>query len=225
MKKFCVLCLGLLLCQVAVVTSVEAGPPAESPDTRDDGRAMVYLEYRILSPKIEPGSFGASIRKVWRSGDRYLRTEEAPDPQQHIHGVIIINEPNVWMWNRFDNSAKHIVDPGPTYVVHDPLFSGEPSKGLQRLEIGREKDFFSVNKASQLPDETIDDVVCATQSLTVDGSMLTLYLRKSDGSPFQISIKNKQGAYAVRYEKYESRLRLDPALFGAPKEAKISEAN
>lgn len=191
----------------------------------DEAPQMVHVEFRFLSPKINPGSFEASIRKVWRSGDQYLRIEEAPDLQQRIHSVIIVNEPDVWMWNRFDNTARHIVDSGPTNVVHDPLFSGEPSKVLQGLEIGGEKDFFAANKASSLPDENVDGMDCAASSLTVDDSTLTLYLRKSDGSPFQVSIKNPRGAYAVRYEKYESRLRLDPSLFVAPKEAKISEAN
>src|SRR5437868_5253038 len=79
----------------------------------EEGREMIYIEFRPVSPNIKPGSFEASVRKLWRSGDRYLRIEEALDPQRRIHGVIIVNEPDSWMWNRSDNTALHILDRRP----------------------------------------------------------------------------------------------------------------
>jgi hypothetical protein len=214
MQKLRLLSLVLFTCVVSPHTSAQADAPQ-----------MVYVELRFLSPKITPGTFASTVRKVWRSSDRYLRIEEAPDPQQHIHGVIIVNEPDVWMWNRFDNTAKHMVDSGPTYVAHAPLFSGERSKPLRALEIGREKEFFAAKKANPLPDETVDGVECTARSLTVDDSTVTLYLRKSDDSPLQVTLMNPRDAYAVRYEKYEAGLPLTPSLFVAPREAKIIESN
>jgi hypothetical protein len=135
-----------------------AGTPAGA--NAKDRLGLVYIEFRFLSPMIKSGSFEASIRKLWRSGDRYLRVEEAPDPQQRIHGVIIVNEPNAWMWNRFDNTARHSVDPGPSYIARFALFSGERSKALQELEFGREKDFFATNNAIPMPDQNIDGIDC-----------------------------------------------------------------
>jgi hypothetical protein len=213
MQKLRLLFLGLLACMLPLQSFAKSAVPQ-----------MTYVEFRFLSPKIRPGTFEATTRKVWRSGDQYLRIEEAPDPKQHIYGVTIVSEPNVWMWNRFDNTAKHIVDHGPTFVTRFPVFAGEQSQHLQPLEVGREKEFFAANNAARLPDKVIDGVVCITQSLKLDDSTVTLYLRKLNESPFQISITNPRNAYAVRYEKYESHLRVDPPLFEAPRDSMITES-
>ena len=213
MQKRHLLYLGLFL----NVVPAHAASKADAPQ-------MVYVEFRFLSSKITPGTFAATARKAWRSGDHYLRIEEAPDPKQGIYGTTIISEPNIWMWNRFGNTAKHIVDPGPTFEAHYPLFPGEHSKRLQKLEIGREKEFFAANNARHLPDKNIDGVKCVAWSFTADDSTATLYLRKSNDSPFQVAITNPREAYAVRYDKYESGLPLNPSLFVAPREAKIIEA-
>jgi hypothetical protein len=95
---------------------------------------------------------------------------------------------------------------------------------LQELEFGREKDFCATNNASPMHDQNIDGIDCTVQSLQVDGSAVALYLRRSDGSPFQASISNPRGTYAVRFEKYEIRSQFDPLLFIEPQGAKITEA-
>ncbi len=189
-----------------------------------EGWEIIYIEYRFVAPTIEPGSFEASTRKVWRSGDRYLRIEEAPDPKQGIHGVMIVNEPDSWLWNRLNNVARHIVDPGPTFIVRFPIFLAESLKKLQGLELGRERDFFSAHGATVIPDQILDGVECTVQSLQVDDSTLVLYLRKSDGSPFQLSINNPRNSHAVRFERYEVRSQFEPSLFAAPEGARIIEA-
>jgi len=128
------------------------------------------------------------------------------------------------MWNRFGNRANHIIDHGPTFVAHFPVYSDKHSKHLQDLEIGREKEFFAANSARHLPDKNIEGVMCVTWSLTLDDSTVTLYLRKSDENPFQVEIKNSREAFAVRYDKYEIGLPLDASLFVAPKGAEVVEA-
>jgi hypothetical protein len=171
-----------------------------------------------------PRSFAASPRKVWRSGTRYMRIEEEPDPQQGIAGTTIVNEPDAWMWNRLGGTARHIVDQGPTYEAHFPLFSGEPEPMLKRLEFGREKAFFAKNGADQGADQVVDHVECGVESLVAGDSLVTLYLRKSTGLPFEISISNPRHAYSIRYETYEPALPFDAALFAPPPNVKIEEA-
>jgi hypothetical protein len=188
----------------------------------EEGREMIYIEFRPVSPNIKPGSFEASVRKLWRSGDRYLRIEEALDPQRRIHGVIIVNEPDSWMWNRSDNTALHIVDRGPTFIAHYPIFQGENS--LQALEFGKEKEFFAAHSSTPLPDQTIDDTEYAVQSLRHDDSTLMLYLQKSNGNPFAVAISNSRRAYSIRFEKYDAHVQFDSSLFTPPAGANVTEA-
>ena len=70
-----------------------------------------------------------------------------------------------------------------------------------------------------MPDQNVDSIDCTIQSLQMDGSTVALFLRKADGSPFQASISNPRGTYAVRFEKYEIR-----SQFIEPQGAKITEA-
>lgn len=84
-------------------------------------------------------------KRIYRAGTRYCRTEENPDIQNGIHGLMIINEPDVWMVNRLDKSARHIIDTGPTYNCRMPMFingAEDMKKTLAELEFGRELDFF-----------------------------------------------------------------------------------
>jgi hypothetical protein len=69
---------------------------------------MVKLE----SPEIPKDSFAAQVKRMYRAGSRYCRTEEGPDLEHGIHGLVVINEPDSWLINRFDKTAKHMVDPG-----------------------------------------------------------------------------------------------------------------
>jgi hypothetical protein len=213
MRNFLPVFFGLMSCTIA-----------DHAFAARDATEMTYVEMRFLSPEIKPGTFEASARKVWRSGVRFIRLEEAPDTSQHIWGLTIVNEPDIWMWNRFDDTAKHIVDQGPSFVAHLPVFTGERDKRLLNLEVGREKEFFAANHASQLPDKVLDGVSCETQSTKIDDATLTLYLKKLDGRPYQISIASPRSTYAVRYEKYEDRRPMDLSLFKMPSGPKVTES-
>lgn len=67
---------------------------------------------------------------------------------------MIINEPDVWMVNRLDKTARHILDSGSTYRCRMPMFvnSTEDMKGpLAELEFGRELDFFRPRSTAPTP--------------------------------------------------------------------------
>src|SRR5882724_1033467 len=76
---------------------------------------MTVVSARLRHPEVPDQSFGAKPKVYFRAGTRYCRIEEEADPQNGIHGVMIINEPDVWMVNLLDKSAKHFVDTGPTF--------------------------------------------------------------------------------------------------------------
>ncbi|MBZ5602666.1 MAG: hypothetical protein LAO79_10205 [Acidobacteriia bacterium] len=111
---------------------------------------MTKLMVKLESQEIPRDSFAAQPKRMYRAGSRYCRTEENPDLQNGIHGLMIINEPDVWLINRLDMTAKHMVDPGPTYNCRMPMFvNAEDIRGpedlkkiLMQLEFGRELEFF-----------------------------------------------------------------------------------
>jgi hypothetical protein len=215
--------LGIVFAVLSVPLSAQAqaiGPAAQSIPPGE--ASVIYIEFRFLSAQVLPGSFNASARKVWRSGTRYMRLEEEPDEQQGIAGTMIVNEPNVWMWNRLTGIARHIVDHGPTYVAHFPLFPDE--RALEGLEFGQEEVFFRKSGAKRRADEVVDHVECSVQSLIVGDATLTLYIRKSTRLPYQVSITKPRNAYSVRYESYEPALPFDATLFAPPRNVRIEEA-
>ncbi|MDP8979287.1 MAG: hypothetical protein M3O35_01705 [Acidobacteriota bacterium] len=103
-----VLILVLVCCGVALAEDAPA--------------TMTRLTVKIESPEIPKDSFAAQAKRMYRAGSRYCRIEENPDLEHGIHGLIIINEPDSWMINRLHKTARHMVDPGPTYNCRMPIF-------------------------------------------------------------------------------------------------------
>ena len=105
------------------------------------------------------GSFAAKPKVMLRAGTKYCRVEEQPDPEHGIHGLMIVNEPDVWMVNLASNSAEHIVDGGPTFncrmpVVFADLVSKLPedqAKQISELEFGHELEYFKNHVANPRP--------------------------------------------------------------------------
>ena len=66
---------------------------------------------------------------------------------------MIVNEPDVWMANLADNTARHMVDPGPTFNCRLPMFAFDAEAlrtKLGELEFGHELEFFRDNGAKQV---------------------------------------------------------------------------
>ena len=187
--------------------------------------SMVYIEYRLIAPEVKPGTFAASVRKVWRHTDSYARIEEEPDPQTGIHGLMISNAPNSYLINQFNKVARHIVDPGPTYNVIIPVFPSERSPKFKQLQMGRELTFLRANGAVAASDQVIGDVPCSVLVAKVEDSDITLFLDKKSKQPRQISISNPRNRYAVRYEAYRTDLPVDLTLFRVPKDVQVVRAN
>src|ERR1700674_1668882 len=134
------LTLGLL-----AATSIGEEPP----------KTMTKVEVTLQSPDVPTGSFAAKPKVFYRAGNRYCRIEEAPDPEQGIHGLMIINEPDFWMVNLLAKTARHGVDPGPTLNCHLPIFAegspqslDEETKQIRQLEFGQEAEFFKAKGAT-----------------------------------------------------------------------------
>lgn len=182
---------------------------------------MLYVEYRVMSPKLAPSSPEAQVRKLWLVGSKYMRFEDVPNPDTGVHGLIIVAEPDIWIIDRKTNKGQHSVDPGPSYAVHFPMLATESSDRLRQLEFGNELAFFQQNGARELAAQVVDGVNCRVLSLDVDDHELYLYLRR-DGKPFQITVKTDSSEYSVRIVKYEPASDPDLNLFRPPLGVKLN---
>jgi hypothetical protein len=53
---------------------------------------MTKLSVRLESPEVQEGSFAAKPKLMYRAGDAFCRTEEVPDSESGVHGLMIVNE-------------------------------------------------------------------------------------------------------------------------------------
>lgn len=105
------------------------------------------MKVHLEGPQVVAGSFSAKPKVIYRAGTRYCRLEKAEDTENKIHGLLVVNEPDAWMANLYDKSARHIVDPGPTFKCKLPIFANvDPKDGAAmlypELQFGSELEFF-----------------------------------------------------------------------------------
>jgi hypothetical protein len=181
---------------------------------------MLYVEYRLAGKQVAADSFDAQVKKVWRSGDKYLRFEDAPNPTTKVHGLIIVAEPDIWIIDRNTSKGQHTVDPGPNYKIHFPMLASEQSDKLRELEFGRELEFFHDNDARELPQQEIEGSLTKPLQLKVDDREVTLYARP-DGTPLLITVKAPDYDYSVRFLRYEPGRKLNKSLFQPPGDIQI----
>ncbi len=187
---------------------------------------MFFAEYRFVHPEIKEGLFQATSRKLWRIGFRYVRLEEAPDPVEKIHGLIIINAPDTYLINRYTNSGKHIVDRAENTNVHVAVFqSADLPEEVQALEMGHENDFFAKHNVPSTGVKIIEGIKCDVHRVTIRGFRLTLYKRRDIGTPLQVGIQKGKIGYDVRYLKYQQNLSPDFSLFEVPRGARLIDVN
>jgi hypothetical protein len=79
----------VLLQGILCVFLIASSPSQNVPKT------MTQISIRLIEPGPAPGSFEAQPKIYWRAGTTYARIAEAPDPKNHIHGLMIIAEPNI----------------------------------------------------------------------------------------------------------------------------------
>ncbi len=203
--------LALLLCQLS------RGGAASPPMTR--------IVSRLIGPEIQPASFASKPKILYIAGTSYSRTEEEADTEQHIHALLIANEPNIWMINLFDHTGRHIVDPGPTYIVHHAILEPEAGKEFAALEFGKEAAFFSKHQTTPLPSREIDGVRCDGSEFKKAPYRIALYTKSDTHIPWQLEVyKDGKLSYGFRYLSYQTGLAFDPVLFRPPTGIRLEEA-
>ncbi|HEX8171400.1 MAG TPA: hypothetical protein VF824_12740 [Thermoanaerobaculia bacterium] len=168
-------------------------------------------------PGLAPDAYAAQPRTLYRLGTRYARLEEPENPAEHVHGLIIVSEPDIWMINLADLSGQHIVDPGPSIDFHAPVLDAVDSHFWWQLEFGCEEAFM---KAAGARVERNGDTVRYTRA--AEGA--TVQLVVANGAPQRIEIATSKGQYAIRYLTFEMLDDTSTERYRPPEQARIVEA-
>jgi hypothetical protein len=181
---------------------------------------MTKVVTRLVSPAPPPGSFAAKPRTLYRVGERYGRVEEEPDPEQAIHGLIVVAEPDVWMVNLMDRTARHVVDSGPTFVFRVPLIPEEPGAPKPPLlELGDEYAFLRAHGAKRSAAGKLE-----RWDVRVDGISVTLDGDPGKERPRRIRIARDGGdAFELEYLEYARDLAPRLELFLPPEGIRVEE--
>src|SRR5262249_45943369 len=152
------------------------------------------IEVVLQSPDAPAGSFAAKPKVMYRAGDRYCRVEEAPDPDHRIHGLMVINEPDWWMVNLFSKTARHGIDPGPTFNCQLVIFANgspesldEDSKLIMQLEFGRELEFFKGKGAIPKKGPVLQTKQTMAYTVSVGITTLALFTYDTPERPLAVS--------------------------------------
>lgn len=201
-----------------------AQPPAAAPPV-----TMTTMIVRLESTEIPKGHFATEPRVFYRAGTGYCRIEEMPDPAQGIHGLMIINEPDVWMVNLFAKSARHVVDQGPTYNCRLPVFTPEDVRSnpdmkhpLMELEFGREHEYFKSRGAKPQEGPVLTGKPTTAYATNIGDSVVMLITLANSGKPYAI-VRQKGGTRDIYWYGAYEEIPFDPKLFAKPTGMKIEE--
>jgi len=190
---------------------------------------MLKLEVRLQSQDAPTGSFAALPKVMYRSGTRYCRVEEAPDPQNNIHGLLITNEPDAWVVNLASSTARHFVDKGPTFNCRLPIFSDEdavsakdPSLRILALEFGGELAYFKSKGVVPKPGPVLQTKQTTAYELQVGPTTLTLFTYGPQEYPLAVTRLRGDTLETIWYSGY-GPLPFDGKLFAKPENVKIEE--
>jgi hypothetical protein len=210
MNRFLPIIAGLLLSNAAF-----GGPTKPN---------VIKIVSRFIGPQIPPDSFAAKPKTVYIAGDSYSRVEEEPDAAQGIHGLIIVSEPDSWIINLLDHSGRHIVDPGPTFIIHHNILGRDAPKEFASFEFGKEITFMRTHKAVSLASREIDHQRCEASQFKHEAYRIVLYTTSDTHIPFQLEIyKDGKLDFEVRYISYQTDLPFDASLFKPPSGITIVE--
>jgi len=93
--------------RLAVVLTLALVRVSVCADSAPTKRTHVIAQ--MSGPNISADSFAAKPKIYWRASNQYCRIDEEPDTEKGIHGRIIMNEPDAWLVNLADNTAKHLL--------------------------------------------------------------------------------------------------------------------
>jgi hypothetical protein len=202
----------VLLTGILSGTSFSQEPPKET----------TKMEVQLQGPEVAANSFAAKPKTLYRAGTRYCRIEEAPDPDNGIHGLVVINEPDFWMANLMTKTARHGTDPGPTFNCRMPMFTDDPDKNAASLEFGLELEFFKSKGAIPQPGPILQTKQTTAYQVQVGNSKLALYTYGTPERPLAVGRVRGEKGEIYWFSGY-GQVPFDAKLFAKPEGMKIEE--
>lgn len=186
---------------------------------------MTHIIVEMGGTDIHAASFAAKPKVYWRASNRYCRVDEEPDTDKGIYGEIIVNEPDAWLVNLADHTAKHVVDHGPTFNCRLPIFTENAQamkSKIAELEFGRELEFFRSNGAKPLEGPPLDFKV-NYYDLIIGDTLFKLVERADTHTPIVINLIRAGRVIEVHYTLWDDRAPFRMAVFAKPTGVKIQE--
>jgi hypothetical protein len=183
---------------------------------------MTKMEVVLQGPKIPAGSFATKPKTMYRAGRRYCRIEEAEDTDHGVQARLIVNEPDAWMVNLVTRTARHILDPGPTFNCHLPIFTDDPDKEASGLEFGLEMEFFEKNGATARPGSVLQGKQTTQYQIQSGESKLALFTYGTPERPLAVGRVRGDDGEIYWYSGYGD-VPFDAKVFGKPEGVKIEE--
>jgi hypothetical protein len=199
-----------------------AGALCASSFAQDPPKQMTKVVVQLQSPQIPADSFAAKPKTMYRAGSRYCRVEEEPDAKNGIHGLMVINEPDFWITNLMTKTARHGVDPGPTFNCHLPLFEDDPDKEAVGLEFGLEMEFFKAKGASPHEGAVLQSKKTTQYQIEIGSSKLALFTYGTPEIPLAVGRVRGDKGEIYWYSGY-GQVPFDVKLFAKPEGMKIEE--
>lgn len=196
------------------------------PQTAVVPTKMISMIVQMSGTDIPADSFAAKPKVIWRASNQYCRIDEEPDTASGIHGRMIINEPDAWLVNLADSTARHIVDKGPTFNCKLPIFATDEEMAKSKigeLEFGREIKFFQANGAKSVDGPKLS-FKTDSYELRVGDSILSLVERDDIHAPLTIGMISATRSLQVRYLLWDDQTPFKRAVFAKPGDVTIEEA-
>jgi hypothetical protein len=187
--------------------------------------SLVHIVTTETTPGLDPLSFDAKPRSLYREGAKHSRLEEQQDDKNMVHGLAVINEPNIWMANLYDRTGRHIVDPNPAQTTQAEVFPDDRiSPKILALEFGCEAAFVAANAPTVSRSETIDGVALDIHRVTDGAEAVEILTKPGAATPsFARYYRSDKLVWAIRYDLYDVAAVPDADMFTAPKGVKYVE--
>lgn len=182
---------------------------------------------RNTSPGLAAADRAAQPRQMWRQGDRYLRSEESPDPARGDLTIVIIAEPDIWTYNQATRQGRHAIDPGPQLIVRAPILPPAPGlpAPLRSLEFGCEPVFVATYAPQSRQMVPWGSTQASVHTATMGEHQVAILMDTRRNAPLMLSyLYQGQARVVIRYDEYRHGLPDRPQLFQPPKGIKMQEA-
>ncbi len=182
--------------------------------------SMTRVETVLQSPDVPAGSFASKPKVMYRAGTRFCRIEEAPDPDKAIHGLLIINEPDFWMVNLLTKTARHGVDPGPTFNCRMLVF---PETAGSDLELGMALQYFKSKGATPAEGPVLQTKKTTAYRIDVGDVSLALFTYGTPERPLAVARIKGEKHEIFWYSGY-GEVAFESKLFTLPEGIKVDDS-